>query len=728
MPDSTQQFDKIFFEEMTEHLEEMESLLLNMQVKDENQDAFDAIFRAAHSIKGGAGIFGFDDISSVTHILESLLDKLRCDELTLTKSMIETFLEANDLLTSLKESHQFNDTDLVSVSRVNKVCEQLKTTAGGLTITDHVVVTSTPQQTVETTADEQTELTQQEKENTKILLVEDTKVNQMVATFTLKKLGFSTLEVAEDGQQALDKLNEATDIPFNLILLDCQMPIMDGYQATRAIRKGEASEVNRHVIIIAMTAMAGEKEKQQCLTAGMDDYLIKPIDAKRVDEKIQYWINKRKNTKKAIETDQASSDNNRLQQQDVTEAKIQTQPNTVQKSPKKTTNNKNQHETYSIRVETAKVDQLINQVGELIITQSMLQKLSVDLGLNDNELLATRLSQLENNTRDLQASVMSVRMMPINTVFGRFPRIIRDLSTKLDKDIKLLIEGGQTELDKSLLEMIVDPLTHLIRNSIDHGIESPEVRLKNNKQEQGTITLSAFYRGGDVIVNVDDDGAGIDAVKIEQKARKNGMKLADKMTDNEIFQLIFTAGFSMADKVTDVSGRGVGMDVVKRNITSMGGRVEISSVLGKGSKISIHLPLTLAIIEGMSIAVGEHIYIIPLSFIVESLQPRAEEVQVLNGGQVMVLVHGHYIPVLALHQFFNIETTITQLHQGIVILLEHDSKMIALFVDALVGQQQVVLKNLENNFRKVPSISGATIMGDGKVALILDVADLVQQC
>ncbi|PMH41404.1 hypothetical protein BCU68_15725 [Vibrio sp. 10N.286.49.B3] len=709
MPDSTQQFELIFFEEMTEHLQEMESLLLDINESQDNSEALDAIFRAAHSIKGGAGIFDFDDISSVTHILENLLDKLRNNDIALTKQMVSVFLQARDLLESLQNAHQFDDHAPVDPARVKEICRQLDSLCKQHLIDiepSPSMVKSAPQQ------DAMSELSIDEKSIVKILLVEDSKVNQKMAAHNLKKIGFTWLDIAEDGQQAIDKLNSSIEEPFNLVLLDCQMPVMDGYLATQAIRNGDAGKVHQDIIIIAMTAMTGDKEKDRCLQVGMDDYLVKPIKAVLVDEKIKLWFRKK--------IDRAQS------QVEVVANKVVESKPLVKKVAKLAVTKPK--EASSIRVSTAKVDQLINQVGELIITQSMLQKLTADLGLSSNELLATRLNQLESNTRDLQASAMSVRMMPIGTVFGRFPRIIRDLSAVLNKKIKLVIEGEQTELDKGLLEMLVDPLTHLIRNSMDHGIELPEIRKINNKSEEGTIRLSAVYRGGDVIVHVDDDGAGIDPEKILAKARAKGMKLPAKMAESEIFQLLFSAGFSTAEVVTDVSGRGVGLDVVKRNIASMGGKVAISSQLGLGSRMSIQLPLTLAIVEGMSISVGEHVYIIPLTYIVESLQPKREHLKILNSGEMMIKVHGEYITVICLYKFFNIETELKHPSEGIVVILEHDNKVIALFVDSLIGQQQVVLKKIENNFRKVPCISGATIMGDGRVSLILDVADLVRQC
>jgi two-component system chemotaxis sensor kinase CheA len=703
MPETTQKFELIFFEEMSEHLEEMESLLLDMDETLDNTEALNAIFRAVHSIKGGSGIFGFEEISTVTHILENLLDKLRNHDIELSKDMISIFLQTRDLLESLKDAHQYENNEPVPASSIKAVCGELdKLCQEHIPDYDSKQSQAPTEEVVDTTDELLAELSEEEKKAVKILLVEDSKVNQKFVTVVLKKIGFTSVEIAENGQLALDKLNASIKEPFQILLLDCQMPVMDGYEATQEIRKGNAGEANIDVAIIAMTGMSGEKEKQKCLDCGMDDYLVKPIKADSVSEKIRFWINKAKNRTTVVPTQNAKK---------VVKKSLPTKRNEVS----------------SIRVSTTKVDQLINQVGELIITQSMLQKLTIDLGLEGNELLMARIKQLESNTRDLQASAMSVRMMPIGTVFGRFPRIIRDLSVSLNKKIKLIIEGEQTELDKGLLEMLVDPLTHLIRNSIDHGIELPEQRLKANKNAEGVIKLSAVYRGGDVIVHVDDDGAGIDPNKILEKARKTGMKLPEDMTEEAIFQLIFSAGFSTAEVVTDVSGRGVGMDVVKKNIARMGGKVEISSNIGMGSRVSIQLPLTLAILEGMSVCVGEDIYIIPLTYIVESLQPKAENLKILNSGEMMLRVNEEYIPILCLYKFFNLETQVKQIDKGIVVLLEHDKKVIALFVDSLVGQQQVVLKKLENNFKKVPCISGATILGDGRVSLILDVADLVRQ-
>jgi len=379
----------------------------------------------------------------------------------------------------------------------------------------------------------------------------------------------------------------------------------------------------------------------------------------------------------------------------------------------------------SIRVGVERVDQLINLVGELVITQAMLAQAAADVDPVRFERLMHGLGQLERNTRDLQESVMSIRMMPISVVFGRFPRVVRDLSQKLGKQVELKTVGESTELDKGLIERISDPLNHLVRNSLDHGVEMPEQRLAAGKDPCGTVTLKAYQQSGNVVIEVADDGAGLNRDKILAKARERGLPVSDGMSDNEVWMLIFEAGFSTAEHVTEVSGRGVGMDVVKRNIAALSGRIEIESVLGVGTRITVRLPLTLAILDGMSVAVGRETYIIPLGYVVESLQPTRDMVKSVSGVERLLHVRGEYLPLVTLYEVFNIPDTTRQLTAGIVVVIESNGVKAALFVDALVGQHQVVIKSLEANYRRVPGVSGATIMGDGHVALILDVAALV---
>ena len=322
---------------------------------------------------------------------------------------------------------------------------------------------------------------------------------------------------------------------------------------------------------------------------------------------------------------------------------------------------------------------------------------------------------------------MSIRMIPMSTVFSRFPRMLRDLAGKLGKKVDFITLGEATELDKGLVEKITDPLTHLVRNSVDHGIEMPEERLAAGKSENGTLTLAASHQGGSIVIEVRDDGKGMSREKILSKARERGMDVSDSMPDSEVWMLIFAPGFSTADVVTDVSGRGVGMDVVKRNISSLGGTVEIDSVAGQGMKVSVRLPLTLAIMDGMSVGVGEEVYILPLSSVVESFQVKGDDVNTVANGTQLVKVRDEYMPVIALERTFQVPRADENETSNIMVVVEADGSRVALLVDELLGQHQVVVKNLESNYRKVPNVSGATILGDGSVALILDTGALVRR-
>ena len=381
-------------------------------------------------------------------------------------------------------------------------------------------------------------------------------------------------------------------------------------------------------------------------------------------------------------------------------------------------------ESTSIRVAVEKVDQLINLVGELVITQSMLAQRSSELDPVNHGDLITSMGQLQRNARDLQESVMSIRMMPMEYVFSRYPRLVRDLAGKLGKQVELTLVGSSTELDKSLIERIIDPLTHLVRNSLDHGIELPEKRLAAGKNSVGNLILSAEHQGGNICIEVTDDGAGLNRERILAKAASQGLTVSENMSDDEVAMLIFAPGFSTAEQVTDVSGRGVGMDVVKRNIQEMGGHVEIQSKQGTGTTIRILLPLTLAILDGMSVRVADEVFILPLNAVMESLQPREADLHPLAGGERVLEVRGEYLPIVELWKVFNVAGAKTEATQGIVVILQSGGRRYALLVDQLIGQHQIVVKNLESNYRKVPGISAATILGDGSVALIVDVSAL----
>jgi two-component system chemotaxis sensor kinase CheA len=385
-----------------------------------------------------------------------------------------------------------------------------------------------------------------------------------------------------------------------------------------------------------------------------------------------------------------------------------------------------QQESSSIRVSVEKVDEIINLVGQLVITRAMLAQLAASGGKPVEDLLSFSLEQLDRNTRDLQEAAMAIRMMPISAVFNRFPRLLRDLASRLGKQVDLRLVGETTELDKGLIEKIVDPLTHLVRNSLDHGIELPHDRIAVGKPATGTITLRASHQGGNVVIEVSDDGRGLNRERILSIARQRGVAVPDNPTDTDVWNLIFEAGFSTAEKVTDVSGRGVGMDVVRSNIHALGGRVDIESTAGTGTRMTVRLPLTLAILDGLSVSCGGEIFILPLTCIIESLRPAPGTVKTVAGRGSVVHIRGEYLPVIALHEVLGIPNAVTVEQDGIFVILDTEGARIALFVDALVGQHQVVIKSLETNYRRVPGISGATIMGDGRVALIIDAQNLAR--
>lgn len=379
----------------------------------------------------------------------------------------------------------------------------------------------------------------------------------------------------------------------------------------------------------------------------------------------------------------------------------------------------------SIRVNVDKVDSLINLVGELVITQSMLAMMGKDVTTITQEKFEAVVDELQRNTREIQESVMSIRMLPVSFVFNRFPRVVRDTAAKLGKQVELVIEGGDTEIDKGLVEKLADPLTHLVRNSIDHGIESPEKRKQLGKPEIGTVRLSASQQGGNIVLSIMDDGGGLNRERILAKARERGMQVDDNMPDHQVWPLIFEAGFSTAEQVTDVSGRGVGMDVVKKNLTSLGGRIDIESTEGYGTTLTLLLPLTLAILDGMAVAVGEETYIVPLASIVESIQPAKHEIKTLSGDELLD-VRGHYWPIVRLHKVMEVGAQRQRLDEGIVVLVESGKHRFGILADRLIGQQQVVIKSLEQHYKRINGVAGATIMGDGHVALILDLATMAK--
>ncbi|MBS0879224.1 chemotaxis protein CheA [Pantoea sp. JGM49] len=641
-------FYQTFFDEADELLADMEQHLLGLDPQEPDSEQLNAIFRAAHSIKGGAGTFGFTVLQETTHILENILDGARRGEMQLSTDIINLFLETKDIMQEQLDAYKTaQEPNAENFKYICEALRQLALEAKGIApepakVADVVEIAAAPA----AAAGLRLQLIDLKEKEPELMLEE---LGNLGTVSNVVK-GTNSLEVTIDG---VGKDDIVAVLCF--VIDEAQIHFPEGAAAVAAA-PAEA---------VAVEAPAPVQ------TATVTD--ITP-PAKR-------------EAKRAA-------------------------------APAKTS------ESSSIRVAVEKVDQLINLVGELVITQSMLAQRSGELDPVAHGDLLNSMGQLERNARDLQESVMSIRMMPMEYVFSRFPRLVRDLASKLGKEVELTLLGSSTELDKSLIERIIDPLTHLVRNSLDHGIETPEKRLASSKTAVGNLTLSAEHQGGNICIEVIDDGAGLNRERILAKALSSGLPVSDSMSDEEVGMLIFAPGFSTAEQVTDVSGRGVGMDVVKRNIQEMGGHVEISSKQGKGTTIRILLPLTLAILDGMSVRVADEVFILPLNAVMESLQPTAEELKPLAGGERVLEVRGEYLPLVELWNVFDVQNAKTDATQGIVVILQSAGRRYALLVDQLIGQHQVVVKNLESNYRKVPGISAATILGDGSVALIVDVSAL----
>ena len=678
------EFQDSFFEEVGELLEGMEAQLLALDLAQPDPEQLNAIFRAAHSIKGGAGTFGFEAMQRTTHLLENLLDAARRGELALRRDIVDTFLETKDMLgDQLGAYRQGREPDSQALARICAVLQRL--------------------------ADEEIGATGSGKTGAS----RDTKP-------AAEK---SSAKKAASGKSSAGKSSEKKN-PKAPAPVDEQAERCDGYRVTllgvsdkdRDLLIEELGRLgridsqrrdgDRHEVVLASSESAADIEAVMCFVVEPEQLKIEALvtPPQAIAEPA---------AGSAVETRAVKTEAPTLA------------PPVAGDAPGAAHMSHAQAES-SLRVPVTKVDHIINLVGELIITQSMLNQVVGKLEGAAKAGLVAGIDLLERNARDLQEAVMSVRMVPMDHVFSRFPRLVRDLAAKFNKSVELVTRGQSTELDKSLTEQIMDPLTHLVRNSLDHGIEHPDAREAAGKPRTGVLTLSAEHQGGNIVIEVSDDGAGLNRERILAKARERGMGVSDAMSDEEVWQLIFAPGFSTAAQVSDVSGRGVGMDVVKRNIEGLGGHVEVLSRAGQGTTTRVVLPLTLAILDGMSIRVGRETFILPVSCVVESLQPRAGDLHGTVGDDLLLKVREDYLPIVAVHQVLGVSGACTDATRAIAVVVQGRGRRYALLVDELVGQQQVVVKNLETNYRKVPGVSAATIMGDGSVALILDVNDLGQ--
>ena len=674
-----EQFHGVFFDESDEHLDDMEQLLMSLDVESPDPEELNSIFRAAHSIKGGSGIFGFDALMNLTHVMENLLDKARNNELSVTADIVNVLLETLDVLKDTLNAYR-DETPVPEDS----IAERIKILNG--------VINGQSTDAASGDGDDASEVS----------------VNAQNESAQDDSFGFFDDEPNSAIEAADDSFGFFDDEPVNEAL---------SHGDNTKSENNDDDGFGFFDDEISNNTVDAQTETTKAETAGVEQgfgFFEDAPSATNINTSLEIASSNNAQSASTQLNTATTSNNDKAPTSGV--APTTTQAKTPPKPPAKKSTAR---ESASIRVDTTKIDAMVNLVGELVITQSMLSMIGQDVEGQVGERLQLAIDELQRNTREIQESVMSMRMLPLTATFNRFPRLVRDLAGKLGKQVELVLQGGSTEIDKSLIEKIVDPLTHLVRNSIDHGIEMPDKRVAAGKPEKGTVILSAEQKGGSIIISIIDDGGGLHRDKILDKARSNGLTVSDDMPDSEVWQLIFQPGFSTAEAITDVSGRGVGMDVVRRNIESIGGRIDIESSAGEGSAFFIHLPLTLAIVDGMCVSVGKQIFVIPLLNIIESFQPTKQQLKTL-GNDTVLYIRDQYWPLVPLYDFMEVEDAALSPTEGIVVLLESSKKRFGVLVDALVGQQQVVIKSLEEHYRKVAGIAGATIMGDGKVALIID--------
>jgi two-component system, chemotaxis family, sensor kinase CheA len=713
------QFHDAFFEESFEALDSMEAALLKLDIGAPDKELINTIFRVAHSIKGGSATFGFSDIASFTHSLETMLDELRSGAMQVTLAMSDLLLKSVDVMRAMLRAVQQKQP--INSQRVSDLQFDLElmiaqknsapAAASAPAAPEPVVAASAPtpaQAPAPDTAPKRWEITFRPYAE---LFARGNDPLRMMR------------ELAEMGQ-----LESNADVSALPACADLQP--QSCYLAWNLVLTADVTE---SAIRQVFEWAEGDCDLQINLASGAPQGASSATIEDSTSEPVALSSPAAETPAVAEALAVASVVPIPIAQPPVSAAPVAAAPSappTAAAAPKTDAAAAvaTVADSGSIRVSVEKIDELMNTVGELVITQAMLSQLGSKLEGPTAEKLRGGLAQLERNMRELQESVMRVRMLPINVVFSRFPRMVRDLAQRLGKHVDLKLTGEQTELDKTVLEKIGDPLVHLVRNSIDHGIEAPDKRTAAGKPAAGTVHLDACHRGGNIAVEVSDDGGGLDKNRILAKARERGLvNPNDVLTDEQIYELIFLPGFSTAEKTTDVSGRGVGMDVVRRNINELGGKIELRSEHGKGSKTVITLPLTLAIVDGQSVSVGSETYIVPLISIVESMQLKAADVSRLSGRGEVFSFRGYYLPIVRLYEIFGVEPRTKVLDEGLVVVAEGEGhQRIGLFVDDLLGQQQVVIKSLEANYGHVEGVSGATILGDGSVALILDIPGLIR--
>ncbi|ESP91861.1 MULTISPECIES: chemotaxis protein CheA [Pseudoalteromonas] len=691
------QFFDVFFEESFEGLDAMEAELLNLEPGTEDSETINTIFRAAHSIKGGSGTFGFVSVSDFTHVLETLLDQIRDGQRVLTAEHVNLLLKSVDCVRGLLSALQAEEEPDLSES--NELKARFEAILG----------------------DESPEVVEAEQSETVSEALQSTTYQiDFKPESHLFKTGNEPLymfsELAELGELEVNVFHDGLPEFLEFDPEDCFLHWRFFLTTTR--EEQAISEIFEWVeddAEIKIEACGGLFEDES------------PSEQQPSASSTSSDAGNLETVQQAPAQSESATNNEQNKQAEESLAAVQKKVESV-KSNKAESRKSTDSAATSIRVGIDKVDSLINMVGELVITQAMLSQIG-DQDITESSIAALQegLTQLAHNTRDLQENVMRIRMLPISFVFSRFPRLVRDTSQKLKKQVELKLVGEQTELDKTVMEKLSDPMVHLVRNSLDHGLETPEDRIANGKNPVGTVTLNAFHQGGNIVIEIMDDGKGLDTEKIRSKAIANGLiNESDELSSEEINELIFMPGFSTADSVSDISGRGVGMDVVRRNIQALNGSVEVTSKQGVGSTFTIRLPLTLAILDGQLVQVATHTYIIPLISIVESLQIDITKVSKVGKGLEVLRLRDEYIPILRLYDIFSHQGAREELDKTLLVVVESDNYKIGLLVDDLLAQQQVVIKSLEANYQKVDGISGATILGDGTVSLIIDISGLIK--
>ena len=688
------QFLVTFYEESFEGLDIMETELLALDVGKADLETINTIFRAAHSIKGGSGTFGLNDVASFTHVMETLLDEMRNGQREVTQHAVNILLESVDGIREMLSALQAEET--LNVKRIAVLKQKLdmllagddSEISPGVTtpiINSEEVIAELPANSENATSD------------------------GWVINF---KPHINMLQTGNDPVRMFRELDRLGDLTVESDI-SClpEFLMMEPENSSLSWKVTLKGDIDKIAIDEIFDWVEDESDLTITELPSSNNEAGEEESVESIDKDLKITNDTQVNDEPVISSTPTAA----------TKSVSENPPETKAKRKVST-------ESSSIRVSIDKVDELINMVGELVITQSMLSQLGDEENFGEQEIekLKNGLVQLERNTREMQENVMRIRMLPISFVFQRFPRLVHDLSNTLNKKIELKLSGESTELDKTVMEKIGDPLVHLIRNSLDHGIESPADRLAAGKSETGVIHLMAYHEGGNIVIEITDDGAGLNIEKIRSNAVSKGLiKEDDNLNDEEIADLVFRPGFSTADVVSDVSGRGVGMDVVRRNIRSLGGTVDIMTAAGKGSTFTIRLPLTLAILDGQSVVVGKEVYIVPLVSIIESIQVDPALVNGITGQAEVYRLRDEYIPIVKLFNLFNVKPLNKNIEDGLLVVVEAEGKKIALLVDDLLGQQQVVIKSLETNFKRVDGISGATILGDGTVALILDVSGLI---